>query len=358
MDKVIDFSNCQDGMEVYKGSDHKISVLYNGEKYMLKFPDTKTKTNELQTSHVNSVFSEYIGSHIMQSMGLEAHKTLIGIYKGEPVVACKDFTGNGYRLQEFGDLMLNLYRSEEIGRIPTYEQINTVIETHPRLRTCVLEAKEAYWAAIIGDALIGNFDRHKNNFGYLVNPKTRDVKSAPIYDCGSSLYPNLSEEGMRTVLNDEREIAKRIYQFPAMALNIGSDIKHPEKARYYDFLSSGYDDTCTKMLYKLQPKISMRKIHDIVNNTPLISDTRKEFYNQMLDVRKSAIIDKALMHLILHGIGPVDQNREYALDDRYFDIGSSASDQDIPNGQERYKDREDTKQQDKRKAQEDLGFAR
>ena len=79
MDKVIDFSNCQDGMEVYKGSDHKISVLYNGEKYMLKFPDTKTKTNELQTSHVNSVFSEYIGSHIMQSMGLEAHKTLIGI---------------------------------------------------------------------------------------------------------------------------------------------------------------------------------------------------------------------------------------------------------------------------------------
>ena len=81
-------------------------------------------------------------------------------------------------------------------------------------------------------------------------------------------------------------------------------------------------------------------------------------HNQMLDVRKSAIIDKALIHLILHGIGPVDQNREYALDDRYFDIGSSASDQDIPNGQERYKDREDTKQQDKRKAQEDLGFAR
>lgn len=67
-------------MEVYKGSDHKISVLYNGEKYMLKFPDTKTKTNELQTSHVNSVFSEYIGSHIMQSVGLEAHETLIGIY--------------------------------------------------------------------------------------------------------------------------------------------------------------------------------------------------------------------------------------------------------------------------------------
>lgn len=229
MDKIIDFSNCPDGMEVYKGSDHKISVLYNGEKYMLKFPNTKTKTNELQASRVNSVFSKYISSHIMQSMGLEVHETIIGVYKDEPVVACKDFTGNGYKLQEFGDLMLNLYRPEEIGRIPTYEQINYVIETHPRLQSYILEAKEAYWATIIGDALIGNFDRHKNNFGYLVNPETRDVRPTPVYDCGSSLYPNLSEDGMQAVLADEREISKRIYQFPAMALNIGDDIKHPER---------------------------------------------------------------------------------------------------------------------------------
>lgn len=238
MDQVIDFSDCQDGMATYGGSDHKISVIYNDEKYMLKFPDMASKANDLQTSHVNNVFSEYIGSHIMQSIGLQAHDTIIGLYHDEPVVACKDFNKDGYRLQEFGDLMLNIYRPDEIGRIPTYSQIQTVIETHPRLHHCIEEAKEAYWKTIIGDALIGNFDRHKNNFGYLVNEETRDVKPAPVYDCGSSLYPNLSEKGMQQIMHDNQEVAKRVYTFPAIALNLNDDIKHPEKARYYDFISS------------------------------------------------------------------------------------------------------------------------
>ena len=328
MDKIIDFSECQDGMSTYGGSDHKISIVYNDEKYMLKFPEVKTKYNNLQTSHVNNVFSEYIGSHIMQSLGLQAHDTLIGLYKDEPVVACKDFNGNGYRLQEFGDLLLNLYRPDEIGRIPTYDQIQTVIETHPRLHNCVEEAKEAYWETIVGDALIGNFDRHKNNFGYLVNEETRDVRPAPIYDCGSSLYPNLSEEGMKQIMDSHEAIAKRIYVFPAIALNMNNDIKHPEKARYYDFLSSNYDETCTKALYKIQPKISMEKIHSIVNNTPMISETRKEFYNYILDIRKSAIIDHALSNLLMQDIGPIDQFKEYIIDDRYFDIGRQQIDKE------------------------------
>lgn len=90
----------------------------------------------------------------------------------------------------------------------------------------------------------------------------------------------------------------------------------------------------------------MKKIHEIVNNTPLISETRKGFYSHMLDVRKSAIIDKALMHLISLGIGQADQNKEYILDDRYFDIESVALEKDIVGNSEHSKDKEYTKQQD------------
>lgn len=92
MEKLIDFTDCPDGLRDYSGSDHKKSILYNGEHYMLKFPEYRVKENDLQSSHANNVFSEYIGSHVMQSLGISTHETMIGTYDGEPVVACRDFT--------------------------------------------------------------------------------------------------------------------------------------------------------------------------------------------------------------------------------------------------------------------------
>ena len=35
---MIDFTNCPNGFRDYGGSDSKISIEYNGKKYMLKLP--------------------------------------------------------------------------------------------------------------------------------------------------------------------------------------------------------------------------------------------------------------------------------------------------------------------------------
>ena len=43
------------------------------------------------------------------------------------------------------------------------------------------------------DALIGNFDRHNGNGGVLVNENTDELKIAPIYDCGSCLFSQLTD---------------------------------------------------------------------------------------------------------------------------------------------------------------------
>ena len=141
--------------------------------------------------------------------------------------------------------------------------------------------------------LIGNFDRHKDNFGYLVSPSTGTIKLAPVYDCGSCLYPSLASDGMLKVLSDREEIETRMYMFPKAALNMSDDIKHETKASYYDMISSGYDKNCTKAFLKIYPRINMDKIHSIIDNAPYIPDSKKHFYNSMLNYRKELILDKA-----------------------------------------------------------------
>ena len=70
----------------------------------------------------------------------------------------------------------------------------------------------------IADALVGNFDRHNGNWGFLIDEEKKSVEIAPIYDCASCLYPQLTDEKIKEIINDEEEINARIYIFPTSAL--------------------------------------------------------------------------------------------------------------------------------------------
>lgn len=58
---------------MYGGANgSKISVIYNGERYMLKFaPHGKD----------NRCITEYLGCHILQSLGIHTQDTLLGTYE-------------------------------------------------------------------------------------------------------------------------------------------------------------------------------------------------------------------------------------------------------------------------------------
>ena len=58
---------------------------------------------------------------------------------------------------------------------------------------------------VIVDGLIGNYDRHNGNWGVLVNDETQEIKLAPIYDCGSCLYSQLTDEQMEEILRTKQK---------------------------------------------------------------------------------------------------------------------------------------------------------
>ena len=63
----------------------------------------------------------------------------------------------------------------------------------------------------IVDALIGNWDRHNGNWGFLYNSRTDEMTLAPVFDCGSSLFPQADDDIMQAVLDDPAERDVRIF---------------------------------------------------------------------------------------------------------------------------------------------------
>lgn len=291
--EAIDFTKMQKRNKAYAGANgSKISILYEGEQYMLKFPPVASKNKTLNYS--NSCFSEYLGSQIYESIGIPVQKTLLGTFtvhgKEKVVVACKDFTSPGVVLQDFASLKNQMIDSERNGYGTELSDLLYTFEEQTAIDSKQLI--DRFWDMFIVDALIGNWDRHNGNWGFLYDTQKDTMELAPVYDCGSCLYPQADEIIMEAVLKDENERNFRVYEIPTSAIQIEG-----KKIKYFDFLSSLQNEDCNRALRRILSKIDMEKITEIVDNTPFLSSLQKTFYLTMLKERKEKILDFSLKKL-------------------------------------------------------------
>lgn len=211
---MIDFTNCPvNRFRAYGGANgNKINITYQGHSYMLKFPPKPSRNRDM--SYSNGCISEYVACHIFEMLGFRTQETLLGNYtdsrgKTKLVVACRDFSEDGKRLVEFAHLKNTCIDSEQNGYGKELSSILEAIEEQSIYPSD--ELRQFFWDMFIADAFLGNFDRHNGNWGFLVDEEKQQAELAPVYDCGSCLYPQLDLERMKTVLQDEAEIDQRIY---------------------------------------------------------------------------------------------------------------------------------------------------
>lgn len=290
---MIDFTNLPVRNKTYTGANgSKICVVYEGEAYMLKFPAPPSQNKKM--SYTSGCASEYIGCHIFESIGIPVQKTLLGTYtkngKEKVVVACKDFTSTGIVLQDFASLKNTIIDSEHNGYGTELSDITCAIEEQTAINP--YELKEWFWDIFIVDALIGNWDRHNGNWGFLYNTETDKMKIAPVYDCGSCLFPQADEEIMQSTLDSQDERNLRIYQIPLSGIKLNGS-----KINYYDFIYSLENEDCNRALKRIQPRIDLTRINGIIDGTPYISEVQKRFYKTMLKERKEKILDISLEKL-------------------------------------------------------------
>lgn len=288
---MIDFTGLPKKNKSYAGANgSKISVVYEGKQYMLKFPPHASKNGDM--SYSNSCISEYLGCSIFKSVGIPVQKTILGTYRTEKggekvVVACRDFTSAGIILQDFASLKNQIIDSDRNGYGTELDDIVSVFTEQTAVEP--EELNERFWDMFIVDALIGNWDRHNGNWGFLYDVQEDSLILAPVFDCGSSLFPQADERMMTEILADKREIHHRIFNIPQSAIQ-----KNGKKINYYEFISSLENEDCNRALRRILPRIDMERIYGIIDETPVISDLQKEFYKKMLAARKEHILDYSL----------------------------------------------------------------
>lgn len=293
---MIDFTSCEiNKFKAYGGANgNKINILYEDESYMLKFPPVPSRNKVM--SYTNGCISEYLACKIFSSIGINTQETILGTYidkrgKEKTVVACKDFTADGKKLMEFAHLKNTCVDSEQSGYGKELSSIMKAIEEQTLLPPS--EIRSFFWDMFIVDALLGNFDRHNGNWGLLIDEKLKTVEIAPVYDCGSCLYPQLSEEGMKKVLDSDDEINQRIYVFPASSIE-----EDGKKISYFDFISSLKEPECNKALKRISKRIDMDKINELIDEISILLPIQKDFYKVMITERKKKILDYSMVLLM------------------------------------------------------------
>lgn len=308
---MINFTGCSvNKFKGYGGANgNKINIEYEGTSYMLKFPPVPNKSKVM--SYTNSCISEYLACHIFESLGFAVQETILGTYtdkrgKEKVVVACKDFTADGRKLMEFAHLKNTCVDSEQSGYGTELSSIMKAIDEQSLVEPQKL--KDFFWDMFVADAFLGNFDRHNGNWGILIDEQKQCADIAPVYDCGSCLYPQLDGIQMQKVLGDDKEINQRVYVFPTSAI-----LEKGKKISYFDYISSLQNEDCNKALKRIAGRIDMEKISRMIDETPTITEVQKDFYKVMISERKAKILDHSMELLLRQELSPKEQQGSLEL---------------------------------------------
>ena len=274
---MLDFSNFEQTKTYYGGSERKIGISVDGYEYMLKF--RKSTSFSKRNNHV----SEYIGSHIYELLGFDVQDTYLGLYRSEEVVACKNFIPKDCQFVPFNDVgESSLEQDKEIYQY-SYEDIMQMLRDNTKL-TNVQKTIEIFWDMYVVDALLGNFDRHGANWGFL--KKNNRYSLAPVFDNGSSLYPNLTDETlMKAIIDSEEMTNERIYKFPTSQVKLNG-----EKSSYSEVIISLQYAECNEAVVKICKRYQQADIEKLIDSTDFTTKIQRQFYKHMLSQRFDKIL--------------------------------------------------------------------
>ena len=280
-----DYSRYPDGNRYYSGAERKKSILINEKPYLVKFQ--KNSREGLRFNHI----SEYLGSHIFTLLGIETQETFLGTYKDEDVVVIQDFLGEDEVFVPFNGVGDSSLEQNKEKYQYSYEDIIKMLQDNVKL-TDVEETIDLFWDMFIIDALIANFDRHGSNWGFI--KKDNKYRLSPVFDNGSSLFPQLNtDEKIEAVLQNQEEIDRRIYKFPTSQVQYEG-----KKSSYYEIISSLAFEECNNALIRIVERIDFVKINKLIDSIENITEKRKIFYKTILEQRYEKILLKSYNELI------------------------------------------------------------
>ena len=221
-------------------------------------------------------YSEYIGSHIFDILGMQSQETILGTCqygdKNIPVVACKDFTAD--KFLKFIDLveMIGNQSKEKKNLCQPFEDTVFLIKSQTMVDSEVF--LKYFYKIIFVDLYIDNPDRIWKNFGFFIKDNEHTA-IAPVFDNGDCLYSVELSNDIHFIYNILSKIQSNNY-------SPRSDFYGTEKILYrLNFLQ---DDLLKEALCWVVDAVNERKhlIENMIEDISLISEREKEFYKILL----------------------------------------------------------------------------
>ena len=296
MIKIENFDNISNSGITYGGhSGSKKGIIYNNERWFLKYPKSTKSMNIKDLSYTTSPLSEYIGSHIYTLIGLKTHNTLLGIANDKVVVACKDFLDIKETILDYNSIKndYNEKVEKELEKLSSssnngteLEEIEIIMNNNYYFKKFP-ELKDRFWDMFIIDAFISNNDRNDNNWGLILNHDTMKLRVCPVYDNGAAFYNKTPTNKIVDILNDEHKIKQVFYDSAISSFLDKGKIVNPLK-----YIETMKNKDCNAALLRIFNKIDLKKIKEVFdnipleyNNIPIISNLQKEYYYKSLEYK-------------------------------------------------------------------------
>lgn len=280
----------------------KRGIVINEERWFLKYPKSTKSMDVEGLSYSTTPLSEYIGSHIYESIGLETHETKLGFANGKIVVACKDFLSSNEVIIDYNMIkneydenveksLEHLSSSSNIDSNHNLEEVLVIMEENPYFKS-ISELKRRFWDMFVIDAFISNNDRNEGNWGLVLNKETNELRISPVFDNGASFYNKASDDKLISIYNDDFKFKQSVYDSAISIYKSNGKQINPLK-----YIESMENAECNKAILRMIPKINIDKITSIFdaipeeyNGLPVLTKTQKEYYLKSLKYKYDNVL--------------------------------------------------------------------
>lgn len=272
----VDASDWQEARQYQTGGTREKCWLINPTDFSYHFFKVSIKKEKID--YKTEFWMEIIASKVGQSLGLNVldyniakHRDLIGCISQDMV------PDKQYSLVELMQFLMGYnpqYNPEDDHEKYTIDFVNNALKFYG-----LDKFLPEFIDVLVFDCIIGNQDRHQENWGFIAPADTkqklkehvegpqdfwRESTVAPIYDSGSSLGREKSEDAIRQALKDSQQIDAYVKRYsPEVRWKEGPKTKYEEFIRNM-IASPRYGKWTKDSIKRLVSAYDVERVHELI----------------------------------------------------------------------------------------------
>jgi hypothetical protein len=256
-------------------------------KAFFKYPMVDEQSGEII---IGEVWSEKIAADIGRVIEIPTPE--VAIAKNEDGFGSLSFSflEDGEQLYHGAEFLNVYFAVKEIG-----EHFNPINLRHHKLDyileiTWRLNVQNNIIDILIYDALIGNTDRHSENWGLVSNMNNSNFKLAPAYDNSSSLAREFKNDEKRLLLLKDKNMLNHYIEKASACISTSEK----KRTKHFDLVNMllNINRKCVRDTIKKISYLDNTSIDAILSNVPdiIMSSASKELVKKILNIRKDKLL--------------------------------------------------------------------